>query len=60
MDDINVGWLDQKSPINHPFKGLDPTNLLFRQLTSLNPIFGTRLLEKISFPKRKSLFFNVV
>jgi hypothetical protein len=21
MDDINVEWLAQKSPINHPFKG---------------------------------------
>ncbi len=37
MDDINVEWLDQKSLINHPFKGLGPTNLLFPQLTSLIP-----------------------
>ncbi len=28
MDHTNVEWLDKKKPINHPFKGFDPTNLL--------------------------------
>jgi hypothetical protein len=60
MDDINVEWLDQKSPINHMFKGFGPTNLLVPQLTSLNPIFGPKLPEEMGFPKRKSPFLNVV
>jgi hypothetical protein len=46
MDDINVEWLDQKSPINHMFKGFGLIDLLFPQLTFLNPIFGTELLEE--------------
>ncbi len=50
MDDINVEWLDQKSPINHPFKGFGPTNLLLPQLTFPNPIFGPELLKKTCFP----------
>jgi len=28
MDDTNVEWLDQKPPINHPFKGFGPTNTI--------------------------------
>jgi hypothetical protein len=46
MDDINVEWLDQKSPINHMFKDFGLIDLLFPQLTFLNPIFGTELLEE--------------
>ncbi len=47
-------------PINHPFKGLDPTNLLLPHLTPSNHIFGPKLSEEIGFPKRKSPFLNVV
>ncbi len=36
MDHTNVEWLDKKKPINHPFKALDPTNLLFPQFTFPN------------------------
>jgi len=46
MDDINVAWLDQKSPINHSFKGFGHTDLLLPQLTSPNPIFGPKLPKK--------------
>ncbi len=44
MDDMNVEWLDQKSP----------------QLTSSNPIFGLKLPKETCFPKIKSPFLNVV
>ncbi len=60
MDDTNVQWLDQKPPINHPFKGFSPTNLLFPQLTSLNPIFGPEFPKETSFLERKFPFLNVV
>ncbi len=60
MDDMNVEWLDQKSLINHPFKGFGPINLMFPQPTSMNPIFGLEFFEETSFPKRKSSFLNVV
>jgi hypothetical protein len=43
-----------------PVKGVGPTNLLFPQLTSQNPIFGPKLLEEMGFPKRQSPFLNVV
>jgi len=29
---IAFEWLDQKSPINHPFKGFGPIDLLLPQL----------------------------
>jgi hypothetical protein len=45
MDDMNVEWLDQKSPINHSFKGFCPTDVLLPQLICLNPIFGLELHE---------------
>ncbi len=60
MDDTNVEWLDQKSPINHPFKGFDPTDLLFPQLFFWHPIFGHELPKEIGFPKRNFPFLNVV
>jgi hypothetical protein len=59
MDDINVEWLDQKSPINNPFKGFDPTDLLLPQLTFSNPIFGHELPKKIGFLEKNSPFLNV-
>jgi len=60
MDDTNVEWLDQKPPINHPFKGFGPINLLFPQLTYLNLVFGPELPEETSFPKKLFSFLNVV
>jgi hypothetical protein len=53
MDDTNLEWLDQKSPINHPFKGFNPTDLLLPQLTHLNPIFGPELPKLKKIPKKK-------
>ncbi len=50
---MNVEWLDQKSPINHPFKGFCPIDLLLPQLISSNPIFGLELHEETSFLKRE-------
>ncbi len=49
--------LDQKSPINHLFKGFSPINLL---LTSPNPIFGPEFPKEISFLMNKSPILNVV
>ncbi len=60
MDDTNVEWLNQKSPINHLFRGFGPTDLLLPQYTSLNSIFGLEFPKEIGFPKRKSPFLNVV
>jgi hypothetical protein len=60
MDDTNVEWLDKKSPINHVCKGFDPIDLLFPQLTSLNPIFKPKFLKETNFPKKKSPFLNVI
>jgi hypothetical protein len=60
MDDTNVEWLDQKSPINHLFKGFSPTDLLLPQLTSLNPMFGPEFPKEIGFLERKFTFLNVV
>jgi hypothetical protein len=58
MDDINVEWLDKKSPINHSFKGFGRTDLLLPQLTSPNPIFGPKLPKKQV--SQNSPFLNVV
>jgi hypothetical protein len=55
-----VEWLDQKSPVNHMFKGFYPTDLFFPQLIPPNPVLEPRLLKKIGFPNRKSPFLNVV
>ncbi len=60
MDDRNVEWLDNKSPINHMFKGFSPTDLLLPQLIFPNPIFGLELLKETSFLDRKSPFLNLV
>ncbi len=60
MDDTNVEWLDKKSPVNHMFKGFDPTDLMLPQLTSLNPIFKPKFLKKTSFPKKKFPFLNAI
>jgi hypothetical protein len=60
MDDTNVEWLDKKSHINHMFKGFDPIDILFPQLTSLNPIFGPKIPKETSFLERKSPFLNVI
>jgi hypothetical protein len=46
MDDTNVEWLYQKSPINHPFKGFSPIDILFPQLTSPIHIFRLNSLKK--------------
>jgi hypothetical protein len=46
MDDTNVEWLDQKSPIKHPFKGLSPTDLPLPQRTFAIPIFRLNSLKK--------------
>jgi hypothetical protein len=60
MDDRNAKWLDNKSPINHLFKGFSPTNMLLPQLTFPNPIFGPKVLEETNFPNIKFPFLNVV
>jgi hypothetical protein len=59
MDDRNVEWLDNKSHINHPFKGFGPIDLLLPQLISPNPIFGPKLLKETSYLERKSPFLNI-
>jgi hypothetical protein len=56
MDDTNMEWLDQKSPINHPHKGFNPINMLLPQLISQNPIFGPKL-EETCFLDRKSHYW---
>jgi hypothetical protein len=60
MDNMNVEWLDHKSPINNPFKDFGPTDLPLSQLTYRHPIFGLELLEEIGFLERNSPFLNVV
>jgi len=40
MEQTNVECLDQKSPVNHSFKGFSPVDVLLRGFTPLNPIFG--------------------
>jgi hypothetical protein len=46
MDDRNVEWLDNNSPINHPFKGSGPTNLLLPQLIFRIPFPDLNSLKK--------------
>jgi hypothetical protein len=60
IDVTNLEWLDQKSPLNHSFKGFGPTDLLLPQFIFLNPIFGLELRKETCFPERKSSFLNVV
>jgi hypothetical protein len=47
-------------PINHPFKGLSPIDLLLPHLTPPNRILRPELFKEIGFPERKSPFLNVV
>jgi hypothetical protein len=51
--------MDQKSPRNHPFKGVNPTNMLLPHLIPPNPIFGPELSKEIGSLKRKSPFLDV-
>ncbi len=54
------GTVGLNKPINHSFKGLSATNLLLPHFTPLNRIFGLKLSNETSFPKRKFPFLNVV